>query len=222
LRTVPARARLAGGDFYDAFELAGGRVGLILGDVSGHGQDALARTTFVRYTLRAYLEAGLEPRGVLKVAAEALAGRLDDGFATVTVAIHDPLHGRLTYASAGHPPPVVAGNDTPFDPVIACSAPPLGIGEPTGFRQSTIALAAGARACLYTDGTPRRARTAGYSAPTGSSRPSPTCRQMRTRMRSLTRSTRWQTRSPTTWPSASSQRRPTHQPPARASRSSRS
>lgn len=148
----PAEGASAGGDFYDAFALPDGRIGLILGDVSGHGRDALARTTFVRYTLRAYLEAGLEPRHVLKVASEALAGRLDGGFATVTVAIHDPVHGRLTYASAGHPPPVVAGNDTPFEPVIACSAPPLGIGEPTGFRQSTVTLTAGARACLYTDG----------------------------------------------------------------------
>jgi hypothetical protein len=148
----PAEGAGAGGDFYDAFALADGRVGLILGDVSGHGRDALARATFVRYTLRAYLEAGLEPRHVLKVASEALAGHLDGGFATVTVAIHDPALGRLTYASAGHPPPVVAGNDTPFEPVIACSAPPLGIGEPTGFRQSTVTLTAGARACLYTDG----------------------------------------------------------------------
>ena len=148
----PAEGASAGGDFYDAFALADGRIGLILGDVSGHGRDALARTTFVRFTLRAYLEAGLEPRHVLKVASEALAGHLDGGFATVTVAIHDRVHGRLTYASAGHPPPVVAGNDTPFEPVIACSAPPLGIGEPTGFRQSTVTLTAGARACLYTDG----------------------------------------------------------------------
>ncbi len=148
----PAEGASAGGDFYDAFALADGRIGLILGDVSGHGPDALARTTFVRYTLRAYLEAGLEPRHVLKVASEALAGRLDGGFATVTVAIHDRVHGRLTYASAGHPPPVVAGNDTPFEPVIVCAAPPLGIGETTGFRQSTVTLTAGARACLYTDG----------------------------------------------------------------------
>jgi len=148
----PAEGASAGGDFYDAFTLADGRVGLILGDLSGHGRDALARATFVRFTLRAYLEAGLEPRHVLKVASEALAGQLDGGFATVTVAIHDPVHGRLTYASAGHPPPVVAGNDTPFEPVTVCSAPPLGIGEPTGFRQSTVTLTAGARACLYTDG----------------------------------------------------------------------
>lgn len=142
----------AAGDFYDAFRLADDRVGLILGDVSSHGGDALARATFVRYTLRAYLEAGLEPRQVLKVGSEALAGRLDGGSATVTVGVHDRTSGRFTYASAGHPPPVVVGGGEPFTPVVACAAPPLGIGGPTGFRQSTFTLTAGARACLYTDG----------------------------------------------------------------------
>ena len=148
----PAEGPLAGGDFYDAFALPDGRTGLVLGDISGHGRDALARTTFVRYTLRAYVEMGLQPREVLKVGSTALAGHLDGGFATVTVAIYDPRSGRFTYAGAGHPPPLVAGCDAPFEPVIACASPPLGIGEPTGFRQTTFTLTAGARACLYTDG----------------------------------------------------------------------
>ena len=148
----PADGAAAGGDFYDAFTLADGRTGIILGDVSGHGRDALARTTFVRYTLRAYLEAGLEPREVLKVGAAALADHLDGGFATVTVALHDAAPAASSYASAGHPPPVVTGGDEPFEAVTACSAPPLGIDETTGFRQSTFTLTAGARACLHTDG----------------------------------------------------------------------
>jgi hypothetical protein len=148
----PADDATAGGDFYEAFVLNSGRTGLVLGDMSGHGRDALARTTFVRYTLRAYLEAGLEPREVLKVGSAALAEHLDGGFATVTIAVYDSANGRFTYASAGHPPPVVAGGAEPFEPVIACSAPPLGIGAPTGFRQSTFTLTSGARACVYTDG----------------------------------------------------------------------
>jgi hypothetical protein len=148
----PAEGGAAGGDFYDAFELSGGRTGVIVGDVSGHGRDALARTTFIRYTLRAYLEAGLVPREVIKVGADALEMHLDDGFATVTVAVYDPHTGRFTYASAGHPPPVVTGCDSHYEPVTACSAPPLGIGEGTGVRQTTFTVTAGSRVCLYTDG----------------------------------------------------------------------
>ena len=147
----PAAGTAPGRDFYDAFALAGGRTGIVLGDMAGRGRDALSRTTFVRYTLRAYLEAGLEPREVLRLGAQALADHLQPAFASVIVAVHEPASGRLTYASAGHAPPIVVG-DEPFEPVMACSAPPLGLGERTGFRQTMLTLTAGSVACLYTDG----------------------------------------------------------------------
>jgi len=146
----PAAGPAAGGDFFDAFPVGAGRTAILVGDVAGHGRDAVPLTASVRYTVRAYLEAGLEPRMALQLAGEVLGPQLRGRMVTVVAAIHDPAAGSLTYAAAGHPPPVIVGADEAA--VLVAASAPLGAGVSTGHRQSTIALAPGAAACFYTDG----------------------------------------------------------------------
>jgi stage II sporulation SpoE-like protein len=146
----PADGPAAGGDFYDAFPLEGGRVGIVIGDISGHGRDALMRTSLLRHTLRAYLDAGLEPRAALHVGGRVLDREADE-LATVILATYEPATQVLRYASAGHPPPVFLG---PADhaPVTQVSSPPIGAGVPTGLRQTTVSVPSGSAICLFTDG----------------------------------------------------------------------
>jgi Stage II sporulation protein E (SpoIIE) len=155
----PADGPGAGGDFYDVLPLAGGKTAVLIGDVSGHGRAALGRTALARYTLRAYIEAGLEPREALQIAGSVMAGKLEGDFVTALVAVHDAAAGTLTYASAGHPPPIVI-SDAGFEPILAATAPPLGVGASTGQRQTTLPFPRGAIACFYTDGL-SEARTGG-------------------------------------------------------------
>jgi hypothetical protein len=140
----PATSGPPGGDFYDVFALVAGRV-------SATGRRALGVTALIRHILRAYLEGGLQPRNALQVGAEVLERHLGPDYACATVAVYDRATSRLTYAGAGMPAPIVLGSAA-FEPVTTSAAPPIGMGVPTGTRQTTVLLPAGAAACLYTDG----------------------------------------------------------------------
>jgi serine phosphatase RsbU (regulator of sigma subunit) len=148
----PAAGPGAGGDFYDVFALADGQLAVIVGDVSGHGREALPHTALVRFTLRAYLEAGLSPRDALQTAGAVLEHQLGGVFATVVLATYQPRERKLVYACAGHPPPVVLGSSSAIEPVTLAASPPLGVGMRTGTRQTVVSIPGRAQICFYTDG----------------------------------------------------------------------
>lgn len=96
-----------GGDFYDVFPVGGGRLGLLLGDISGKGLEAAAGTAMIKSTVRALALGNPNPASVLEKANEVIYEQLDDDrFATVVLAVLDVADGSLVLASAGHTDPV--------------------------------------------------------------------------------------------------------------------
>ena len=148
----PAEGPAAGGDFYDVFEMERDRVAIIVGDVCGHGRQALAITALMRYSLRAYLQAGGgDPRTALQIAARALENEPHAELTTVVLAVYDAREGTLTYACAGHEPPILLGAPA-HKPVTVGASPPIGAGTETGLRETCVPLPPGAMACFFTDG----------------------------------------------------------------------
>ena len=147
----PAEGPAAGGDFYDVFSPQRGKVAIILGDVAGHGHEALTQAALTRYTVRAYMQTGMEPRSALALAGRVLGDPVAERFATVVVGLYDIRAGLLTFACAGHPPPLLHGLQT-REPPLVCASPPIGWTAPTGRRQSIVSLPRGAVACFFSDG----------------------------------------------------------------------
>ena len=117
VRYLPAAdGTAAGGDFYEAVELGGGRLGIAVGDVVGHGPEAAAAMGQLRSALRAYALEGRPPARVLQLLSRYVDGVSGARGATLVYAIVDPGARELRYASAGHPPPLVvtAAGDTRF------------------------------------------------------------------------------------------------------------
>jgi len=146
----PADGPAAGGDFYDVFKHDERRICVLLGDVSGHGRDSVAKAALTRYTLRTLLGAGHPPGDALARADRLLVRDLRPSFATVIAGVYDADTGELTYAKAGHPPPIVLG--APHDPDAERPAPPVGVGVGETWPEYRVALAEGVSVCLFTDG----------------------------------------------------------------------
>jgi PAS domain S-box-containing protein len=96
-----------GGDWYDAFELDDGRIAVTIGDVLGNGLDAAVTMGKVRQAMRAVASVIPDPNAMLDVADRTVRAVSDDTYATAMAGIFDPRDHTYTFASAGHPGPVV-------------------------------------------------------------------------------------------------------------------
>ncbi|MFH8519567.1 SpoIIE family protein phosphatase [Streptomyces gelaticus] len=156
-RYLPAAGPLGvGGDWYDVIPLSGERVGLVVGDVAGHGLRAAATMGRMRTTVRALAAMDFAPDELLArlddLVAQSLGGEDDQALGlTCLYAIYDPVERHCVMARAGHLPPIVVAPDGRVEILDLPTGPPLGLGglpfESVGFDLPEDSLLA-----LFTDG----------------------------------------------------------------------
>ena len=140
-----------GGDFYDFFDLPMGKVGILIGDISGKGIGAALFMSIVHRIVRERLRTGMLPAKALKRANDEICRENpEDFFASVFAASWDPMSGKLTYANAGHNPPVRFGRKT--EEVKVHPGDVLGLYDDAYFINETMELEIGEGLLLYTDG----------------------------------------------------------------------
>ena len=151
-RYLPAEVGFkAGGDWYDVIPLANGDVGLVIGDVAGHGLEAASVMGQLRMAVRAYALEGHHPADVVAHADAVLRIVAPQELATILYAEVDPASGRVGLVSAGHPPPIVIGADGAryLEPP---RQPPIGVARTSTFGELVVELDPGTTIVLYTDG----------------------------------------------------------------------
>jgi serine phosphatase RsbU (regulator of sigma subunit)/anti-sigma regulatory factor (Ser/Thr protein kinase) len=155
-RYLPAAAERLGGDWYDAFPLPDGRLGLAIGDVVGRGFYAAAIMGQLRSGLRAYALDGVAPGQVLERLSRLLRHLEPGRTATVIYLVLDPHGGGLTVATAGHPPPVIQPLGGDPELLELAGSVPLGATRHIRYEDTELELEPGSLLVLYTDGLVER------------------------------------------------------------------
>ncbi|MGA5332977.1 PP2C family protein-serine/threonine phosphatase [Streptomyces cellulosae] len=153
VRYVPANQGLnVGGDWYDAFTMPDGRIGLSIGDVQGHNIEAAAFMGQVRVGLRALASVGGDPGELLARTNELLLTLGGDLFATCTFMRLDPETRLLESARAGHLPCVWATADGRSGVTEDEGGPPLGVQSGAVYPVTRYRLDSGGVFVMVTDG----------------------------------------------------------------------
>jgi anti-sigma regulatory factor (Ser/Thr protein kinase)/putative methionine-R-sulfoxide reductase with GAF domain len=150
-RYLPARDEV-GGDWYDMIQLPHGQVGIVIGDVAGHGLAAATLMGQLRTALHAYALAGHGPGQTLQLVDHFAVSLEEEVMASAALAVLNPQKGVVTLASAGHLPPILVSADGQARVVEVPVAPPLGAFGFKSCPEQELALGPGEIMLLYTDG----------------------------------------------------------------------
>ena len=142
-----------GGDFYDVFKIDHNRAGILVGDVSGKGIEAAAAAATTRSTVHAFVHQTASPSQALAKTNEVmcLQPAEPNTFVTAFLALVSLRTGRLVYASAGHPPPVMRRADGCFE-ILHLGQTALAIVKDQRFDEHCDRFGRGDMLVLYTDG----------------------------------------------------------------------
>ncbi len=144
-------AREVGGDFYDVHQFDDGKLGLVIGDVSGKGVPAALVMAITSTMLRTAVRGMTSPGEVLARVNDLLnADSSPNMFVTCFYALLDPNSGRLRYANAGHEVPYRRSNDGVTE--LRATGMPLGMMPDRHYEEYEAMLLPGERLIFYTDG----------------------------------------------------------------------
>lgn len=156
LAVTLAPAGETSGDFFDVIPLEDGKIGIVLADVLDKGIGPALYMALSRTLIRTYaIEFELQPDIVLYATNERiLKDTRANLFVTTFYGILDPEAGTLTYANAGHNPPILvrAGNQKIH--LLTKTGLPIGIEEEATWERAVIDIEPGDALILYTDGIP--------------------------------------------------------------------
>jgi serine phosphatase RsbU (regulator of sigma subunit) len=141
-----------GGDWYDAIQLPDGRILVSIGDVSGSGLQAAVVVGVARQIIRGISQLHASPILILDAADRALCLEYPGVYVSAWVGLIDLVTGTITYASAGHPPPLLVSKDGTIRELGDATSMLIGLRKGHRGQPSTVKITQGDALVLYTDG----------------------------------------------------------------------